>query len=432
MSSRDKAKYNRLVHRERSVDKVASRTLAAALLIGIGRSITHCYGFTTLATHPMSDTALLCPGSLFRLRASWHDGHCRKVDSRTDLKPQLFGVRCSKRGSPSVTSKLYLVSQTSSLQETLDPSGKPESSTAPSSFDVESFIWWLPVVMGIVAFNTYTDTSAAFHHFIDVASGYQWSSVPDGGKYMSDIVQPVLNGPVTFSVSVLLGTLVAMTIGTLSTKQSAIHNLLVSTIEEMHDLELLVDEFPDGLSYKTSLQTILLNFVSTAQSDLANKSFTPTSFQKEKISTMTLLLNRFSQDTEAVNKFPGSSSVVSGIQGSLQRLKDLRTQYLAQYQTTFSVFHYMNIAVLAMTLLFVFLWETDQTVMQYLLKFQLSICWAVLIASYTMLGVLIYDLTTPFSGMFSVMQNELSVLQDIHSIKADLDNDLQTSKRKLK
>ena len=58
---------------------------------------------------------------------------------------------------------------------------------------------------------------------------------------------------------------------------------------------------------------------------------------------------------------------------------------------------------MAITILFVFLLETDQDAVQFLLGFQLSICWALLVGTYSLLAVVIYDLTTPFVGVFRVM-----------------------------
>jgi hypothetical protein len=57
--------------------------------------------------------------------------------------------------------------------------------------------------------------------------------------------------------------------------------------------------------------------------------------------------------------------------------------------------------ILASILLMVFLLETDNAGMQFLVDFQLSICWALLIGTYSLLAAIIFDLTTPFSGMFS-------------------------------
>ena len=61
---------------------------------------------------------------------------------------------------------------------------------------------------------------------------------------------------------------------------------------------------------------------------------------------------------------------------------------------------------LAITILFVFLLETDQDAVQFLLGFQLSICWALLVGTYSLLAVVIYDLTTPFVGVFRVMVDQ--------------------------
>ena len=96
--------------------------------------------------------------------------------------------------------------------------------------DYHKFVWVLPPVLSVVAFITYTDTSIALHNFIDsFASCNAMSWKDDKG---ADMIKDILNGPVALSVSILLGTLVAMTIQTLflsTVSRSMMSSLLVTT-----------------------------------------------------------------------------------------------------------------------------------------------------------------------------------------------------------
>ena len=67
--------------------------------------------------------------------------------------------------------------------------------------DKHKSVWLLPPVLSILSGCLYTETSRAFHGFVDVISGHSWKDF--GG---SDVIKEILNGPVALSVSILLGT----------------------------------------------------------------------------------------------------------------------------------------------------------------------------------------------------------------------------------
>ena len=98
------------------------------------------------------------------------------------------------------------------------------------------------------------------------------------------------------------------------------------------------------------------------------------------------------------------SAIVSEAYASLSRLTEYRSRLIVSLQTVFAPTHYLNITALAATLLTVFLLETDRDVLQFLVGFQLSLCWGLLIGTYSMLAVIMYDLSTPFSGVFRVLR----------------------------
>jgi hypothetical protein len=260
----------------------------------------------------------------------------------------------------------------------------------------EKYVWFLPPTLSIGSFYSYSGTSTAFRDCIDVLSGYQWAAA-DGGKYMAEIVRPVLNGPVTLSISILFGTLVAMTIQTLYRRQVDIRQNLIGFVEETRELQLLVEGFPEP--YLSRGKKLLEEFMTESIQDARTGNITPKTLRKQQIGSFLLMLNDLSNDT--VNK--GNPLIVGEAYGSVHRLKDLRTNLISTLRTKFSFAHYANIGVLAITILFVFLLETNQSAMQFLLGFQLSICWALLIGSYALLAVIIYDLFSPFTGIFNTI-----------------------------
>ena len=80
--------------------------------------------------------------------------------------------------------------------------------------------------------------------------------------------------------------------------------------------------------------------------------------------------------------------------------------------------------LLAGSLLFLFLLQTDNAAMQFLLDFQLAIAWSLLIGVYTLLGAVIYDLATPFSGIFSVSR-ETTFMVDALRVYTDHEDEQQ-------
>ncbi|CAB9496263.1 expressed unknown protein [Seminavis robusta] len=265
----------------------------------------------------------------------------------------------------------------------------------PEKMDTAGFVWLLPLINMGSAFFFYTNTQLAFHSFMDVCSGHLWVNV-DGNAYMNDIVKPVLNGPVTLSISILFGTLISMTIQTLYRRQIALHQTLISTVEEVRELQWLVEGFPEP--YKSSGHTLLTRFLQASFRDFETQQVTPESIRTREMTQMLVLLNELSKTTNSPD------IIVCEAYGCVHRLKDRRAEFMSGLQTVFSTAHYVVIGLLATTLLFVFLLEADNDTLQFLLDFQLSICWALLVGSYSMLAVIIYDLSRPFTGIFTLMK----------------------------
>ena len=115
--------------------------------------------------------------------------------------------------------------------------------------DLDKFVWYLSPVSAMTAFASYTETSRAFHNFIDSASGHTWQPV-DGGEFISELVKTALGGPVTFGISILFGTLVGLTVSSLYSRQQNIHATLVGMTEKFRELELCVEGFPEPYRQK--------------------------------------------------------------------------------------------------------------------------------------------------------------------------------------
>ena len=144
---------------------------------------------------------------------------------------------------------------------------------------VEQFAWYIPPALAVMAFTFYGETSRAFHEFIDTASGHQWQ-MADGGAFVSEMVKSALGGPVTFSVSILFGTMVGLTVSSLWSRQMNIHRSLVGIFEELRELELFVDDFPQP--YKQRCKQFLKRYFMKLSTSVQNAELTAQTLRKER------------------------------------------------------------------------------------------------------------------------------------------------------
>ena len=268
--------------------------------------------------------------------------------------------------------------------------------------DYHKFVWLLPPVLSVVAFITYTDTSIALHNFIDsFASCNAMSWKDDKG---ADMIKDILNGPVALSVSILLGTLVAMTIQTLYDNKQSTYKTLIASIEEMREFNLILSTFPEP--YRTQCRTLLNKKYDKCTEKFSLGVIEPESLRQNSkdMAQLRLLLQELSTSKSDMYDVP---PYIDEAYNCLNNMKTLRSEMLANLQTTFSFGHYGNILILAISLLLVFLLETDvspsssteaaataaeASAQLDMLEFPLSICWALLVGTFTMLFAVIYDL----------------------------------------
>ena len=81
----------------------------------------------------------------------------------------------------------------------------------------DSKIYFVPIVVGILAYTLFPETQQVFHSTLSTLSLGEYSGE------LSEDIRPLINGPVTLTISILFGSLVSMTIGTLYGRQTDIH-----------------------------------------------------------------------------------------------------------------------------------------------------------------------------------------------------------------
>lgn len=251
-----------------------------------------------------------------------------------------------------------------------------------------------PAAMAGIAFSQYKDTSVAFHNFVEVASQNTWSPV-DGGAYLTDLITPALNGPVTTVISILFATLVSMTVSNLLTRQNTMARALAEIIDDARRTEIHIENFPEP--FRSRADSLVDSFVRGVFEDAAQKKICPVSLRsRQELGSLLKLLNQLSLEPNA----PGM--ILGEAYAAVNRIIDHRSNLIAAYQTRFPIWHYGNLAILALAICVIFLMLTDKSALLFLGGFQLRMCWSMLIGTFAMLAVVIYDLNTPLSGVFKV------------------------------
>jgi len=244
----------------------------------------------------------------------------------------------------------------------------------------QALLWMTPFLATLAGFAGYNQLSLSFHALMqEVSTGVTRSYVPKTTEEINlqtQVITQVINGPVITSVSVLFATLVSTTISTLHKRQMEILRSLTRQLEGLQILEMISQD-----------QTI-----------------------NAHLSALKLL---YVQQDNAVNNWTEIDAVLSHMLRRLQKsrhaeaytiVKDMhqeRSQQRVSLQPAFPGIHYLTLSILAFSISLSFLIAIDQS-MSILGSLQCRILWSILIGAFTSLGVLCYDLSSPFMGAYQV------------------------------
>lgn len=87
---------------------------------------------------------------------------------------------------------------------------------------------------------------------------------------------------------------------------------------------------------------------------------------------------------------------------AVDSLGQSRSRRISALQSTFPLLHYVLLGTLAMSICFAFLMETDQDILVFLNAIQLRLLWTMLVATFSALGLVCYDLGHPFRGFYQI------------------------------
>lgn len=267
----------------------------------------------TTRVHFLSLMWLLCVPQLQGFRPAVHTHAAALVGSRHRTTPVSATARTWQRPPRRYPSTQRQASLSSNNNEAAVPVGSPPTTRA--------FVWYLPPSLSVMAYCLYDDTSSAFHKLLDWASGNTW--VPaDGGKYISEITRNALTGPVTFSVSILFGSLVGLTISTLHGRQMSLQRLFVTLHEDGKEMEALLKAFPANDPAIALLTHFMMRIDTSLQ--VPTKSTEAALRQNTELAQLTAWLHGIDESTV-------KGTILAETYATLTRLKATRIELWAAY-----------------------------------------------------------------------------------------------------
>jgi len=295
-----------------------------------------------------------------------------------------------------------------------------------ASVDLEEYLYLVPPIMSCIAFFTYQEIAIGFHTTVDYLSGHNWASV-DGGAYLTDLIEPALTGPVGGFISLLFGTLTSMTIGSLYSRQATMASLLDELLGDLRLLRLHVKTLPTK-EYQQQAQRLIFNYGSLLLDNIQATNTSDDVLRKRReagrrlLEQLMQLLHEISADWTVKDQLNGQG--LGECYSTVNRLMKTRSSLVTNFENRFPTWHYGNLCILALTILFTFLVLTDKTALLFLGGFQLRICWSMLIGTLSMLVVVVVDLNSPLSGAYKILQpielEEFAIEQMIEHRQSDL------------
>eukprot|EP00751_Fragilariopsis_kerguelensis_P019403 CAMPEP_0170856330 /NCGR_PEP_ID=MMETSP0734-20130129/14524_1 /TAXON_ID=186038 /ORGANISM="Fragilariopsis kerguelensis, Strain L26-C5" /LENGTH=449 /DNA_ID=CAMNT_0011228139 /DNA_START=143 /DNA_END=1489 /DNA_ORIENTATION=+ len=304
------------------------------------------------------------------------------------------------------------------------------------SYFTEEILVYIPVVSPILAFCTYGDTARIFalliefFHSMDI--NRNWIPV-DGGAYQIKIITPAINGIVVPTISILFATLISSTITALTQRQLDVRTNLNMEASELRVLDQMVDSFPPSFE-RNKCRAYLMQYTSRliaeSRSNVVINSLEYTGSMDSEMNGFLATLNNLAvmptgdnnnNNSDNCNDESNNSNrarpveiLLSESYAAVMRLNAARSTRISALQSTFPPSQYMILGAIGCSICLAFLMETNQELLIFLNALQLRILWTMLIGLMSTLGVLCYDLSDPFRGIYTIESavEQLYIIRD--------------------
>jgi hypothetical protein len=288
------------------------------------------------------------------------------------------------------------------------PIAKEERKTSQNR--VDQVLFFVPIFTPLLAYVSYEMVASLSDDVIELLSNKNFVVV-DGGAYESKIIAPAINGVVVPSIAILFATLISETITSLRQRQQDIRTTINMEATELRVLQAMVDAFPAGSLVQDRCRAYLIQYTSR----LIAESQPGTDIEEacggdSEMNGFLATLNGVNTEHDILR-----DSLLAESYGAVSRLNSERSQRISSLQSTFPALHFVILSVLASSICFAFLLETNQDILIFLNAVQLKLLWAMLVGVFSALGTVCYDLVDPFRGSYQISKATVDQLYTIRS-----------------
>jgi hypothetical protein len=282
-------------------------------------------------------------------------------------------------------------------------------------FKFDPYLVLIPLLFNVLAFTSFHAVEDSYEYMYEMfakAMGVNFKFV-DGGNIQAQMISPTLNGIVLPTASLLFSTMVSNTIGTLRGRIQDIKMCLNKEAADIFKLSTLLDLYPDDGYFnhmtkesvsslrkqcKQYLQLYTEQLISESQDGYDHDSPDMTSqVQGQELYKTIQYYAAYANNTTSI-----PTHVLTDSLTLIDRLDDNRMTRMTLLRAPYPVLHYMILGVLATAIIFAFLMQTNQDLLQFMNDVQLTLLWTMLVGALSLIGLVIYDLNGPFRGSYRV------------------------------
>ena len=228
----------------------------------------------------------------------------------------------------------------------------------------------------------------------------------------------------------MFATLTGNTVSTLRQQQIDIHTFLNTESGGLRLLSMLVDAFP-GSEQKPRCREYSKQYTCRLIAESGDSKMLKVMFGStySEMNAFMATLNKLAiyeggrgrgggcgRAHRKWSPCPPPDTILSKSYGAVVDLNSIQSSQITVIQSTFPVLHYHGIlGLLASSICFAFLLETNQELLIFLNAIQLRILWTMLIGSISALGVVCWDLSLPFTGSY-IISNAVDQLKTIRDM----------------
>jgi hypothetical protein len=259
----------------------------------------------------------------------------------------------------------------------------------------------IPPTVPVLAFFYYDVVVESFQKGVKFISRNTWLS--DGAREPS--IFSALNSIVIPTSAILYATLTATTVNALRQRQQKIREALNMETSELKILQGLLEYLPDERQdrFRYYMVQYILRVIDEC-SPIINLNGLESKGMDSEITELLKEINAMVDEDPKEERT--NDILVFQAYDSLVRLKNARADRLSGLQNTFPMLHYIVLFSLASSITLGFLIETNKVKVDYD-AFQLRVLWTMLVASFSALLVVVYDLNFAFDGNYTVSQKML-------------------------